>query len=201
MSVTCLINETCNHSSLLVDEPTEVPNLSSEHLSTLEHEPTNGMDHSYLCAEENSMVPSQLVCGLSLNKPIPSQTGSSLTVCGYGSWQREKLIDKSINMSVLSCKPLSLPTLEHESQPSKALLCTKGSMMPRKLLVRSSKDSLVNDETGSTLFACECGSWQRPIITDVPEADVAYYETDINNETTLLPTLQPFTSPSESQMN
>ena len=205
MSATCLINETSNHGTPFLDEPPEEPDPSEEHYSNkLQLEPITGMD---LYEEESSMVPSQLVSGLSLNKPIPCEKGSALTVCGYGSWRRQKMIDKSINVHV-PCKQPSLPRLEHKSQPSKALSRTKGSTTSKKLLVGSSQNSSVNDETGSTLLICGCGLLQRPTMTDGPDAVVAYYETNnlacSADKTILLPTLRPFTSPSEgheSQMN
>ena len=210
-SATCLINETSNHGSLVhVDSPevsSEVPTQSKEHSSTLEHESTNGMDHTYLCEEEKSTMASQLVSGLTVNKLAPNEMGSALiVVCGCDSWRRQKnVIEKPINVSVPSCDQSSSPRLEHESQPGKALPCTEGSTMSGKLLVGRSQNLSVNDETDSILLVCGCGSWPRPAITDGDglEAVVEYYEAAACNrpcsadETILLPTIRAFTSLSE----
>ena len=208
MSATCLINKTSNHGSpvVLVESP-DMPNQSEEHSCTLES--TNGTDHTHLCEEEKSTMPSQLVSGLSVNKPAPSEMGSTLNMCGYGSLRRHKNVtEKSINVSVPSRDQSSSPGLGHESQPGKALPCTEESTMSGKLLVGCSQIPSVNNQTDSTLLVCGCGSRQRPTITDGLEAVVEYYETANQphsaDKTILLPTLRPFTSLSEeheSQMN
>lgn len=208
MSATCLINETSKGSPILV-KSLEVPNQSEEHSSTFEHESINVMEHTPLCEQEKSTMPSQLVSGLSVNKPAPNETGSALVVCGHGSCRRQKIvIEKSINVSVPSRDQLSSPRLEHESQPGKALPCIEESTTSGKLLIGCSQNLLVNDETGSILLVWGCGSRQRPTMTDSPDTVVVHYETAnrpcSTDETILPPTLRPFTSLSEeheSQMN